>query len=143
MTHMKMYVIWGAVVLGLVAGGAWYWMGVENETALENVVVENTDTSAEAVTGSINSVVSEEITPTAGTYAMSEIATHNNASSCWSVVGGIVYDLTAWVKKHPGGSQAILSICGKDGTAAFNGKHGGDQKPEALLATFKIGVVAQ
>jgi cytochrome b involved in lipid metabolism len=141
---MKMYLILGGVALVLIAGGAWYWSTTQVLDDAEPMPsVESTDSSAETVTGAIGSVIAEETTPKAGTYTMAEVATHNNASSCWSVVGGVVYDLTAWVKKHPGGAQAILSICGKDGTQAFTGKHMGDQKPEAMLATFKIGVVTQ
>jgi cytochrome b involved in lipid metabolism len=68
---------------------------------------------------------------------------HADAASCYSVVNGSVYDLTNWITKHPGGQQAIKGLCGKDGTAAFTGKHGGQQKPETMLASFKIGVLAQ
>lgn len=137
-----MYLILGAVALVLIAGGIWLWMS--SQKVMEPIpLAENTDTSAEVVTGSIDSVVTEITTAKAGTYTMTEVATHNSQTSCWSVVSGVVYDLTAWVGKHPGGAQAILSICGKDGTAAFTGKHMGDQKPEAMLATFKIGVLAQ
>ena len=77
----------------------------------------------------------------ASVYTFAQIAEHKDAKSCWTAINGNVYELTAWIKQHPGGSQAILSICGKDGTAAFEGQHGGDKKPEAMLATFKIGTV--
>ncbi len=52
-----------------------------------------------------------------------------------------VYDLTAWINKHPGGRLAILAICGRDGSTAFNLKHGKSEKPNAKLITFKIGTV--
>lgn len=75
-------------------------------------------------------------------FTMSEVATHSSETSCYSVVNGSVYDLTTWIDKHPGGERAIKSICGKDGTDGFNGKHGGKPQPESMLATFKIGVLA-
>ena len=77
------------------------------------------------------------------TFSMVEVALHADATSCYSVVNGAVYDLTNWITKHPGGQQAIRGLCGKDGTSAFTGKHGGQQKPETTLAGFKIGVLAQ
>ncbi|MEI7709620.1 MAG: cytochrome b5 domain-containing protein [bacterium] len=40
---------------------------------------------------------------------------------------------------HPGGSQAILYLCGIDGTKAFNDQHGGQARPERELASFVIG----
>lgn len=78
-----------------------------------------------------------------GTYTMTQVSTHNSALSCWSAISGTVYDLTAWVGKHPGGKEAIQKLCGKDGTALFEGQHGGMEKQAAMLATFKIGTLAQ
>lgn len=72
-------------------------------------------------------------------YTLAQVAAHNGASSCWSAINGGVYDLTAWINQHPGGPQAILAICGKDGSAAFNNQHGGQRRPANELAGFKIG----
>lgn len=76
-------------------------------------------------------------------YTLAEIAAHATAASCWSAINGTVYDLTSWISQHPGGEGAILSICGKDGSAAFNNQHGGQSRPEKILATYKIGLLAQ
>jgi cytochrome b involved in lipid metabolism len=59
------------------------------------------------------------------------------------VVNGGVYDLTSWIGQHPGGSKAILGICGKDGSAAFNEQHSSQRRPANELAGFKIGVLAK
>jgi cytochrome b involved in lipid metabolism len=80
-------------------------------------------------------------TPSAGGYTLAQVATHNNRSSCWTAINGNVYDVTSWISRHPGGSDAILYLCGKDGSAAFNDQHGGQGRPESELASFKIGVV--
>lgn len=74
---------------------------------------------------------------------IADIQTHNTQASCWAAIDGSVYDLTAWIAKHPGGPQRIISICGTDATATFNGQHGGQEKAEAQLANFKIGVLSQ
>ena len=86
---------------------------------------------------------STSVTPTTNSYTLAQVATHNSQASCWSAISGKVYDLTAWISQHPGGSRAILSICGKDGTAAFTGKHGGQARPASELAGFDIGVLVQ
>ena len=52
-----------------------------------------------------------------------EVKKHNSASDCWSIIDGVVYDLTNWVDSHPGGSSRITAICGKDGTSNFLGQH--------------------
>lgn len=82
---------------------------------------------------------SSAITTTTGGFTMAKVSTHNSAQSCWTTISGNVYDLTSWIDQHPGGAQAILSLCGIDGTSAFLAQHGGQGKPERELATFLIG----
>jgi len=78
-----------------------------------------------------------------GTYTLAQIAQHSTSSSCWSAINGGVYDLTLWIGQHPGGQGTILSICGKDGSVAFNGQHGGQRRPTSELAGFQIGTLTQ
>ena len=73
------------------------------------------------------------------TYPLTEIQKHADATSCWTTINGGVYDLTDWVGKHPGGREAILSICGKDGSGAFNAQHGGAQLQQEILKGYKVG----
>ncbi len=80
-------------------------------------------------------------TPTVTSYTLAQVATHNTASNCWSVVNGGVYNLTSWIGQHPGGQSAIKSMCGLDASADFNGQHGGQARPVSELAGFKIGVL--
>ncbi len=68
-----------------------------------------------------------------------EVQKHNTGSDCWSVIKGEVYDLTSYVKDHPGGASLIKAICGKDGSAAFGGQHAGASKPKNILAAFALG----
>jgi cytochrome b involved in lipid metabolism len=78
-----------------------------------------------------------------GMFTMAQVATHNTASSCYSAINGIVYDLTTWINRHPGGAARILSICGKDGSSAFSGQHAGEPRPEQILAGFQVGALVQ
>jgi cytochrome b involved in lipid metabolism len=79
--------------------------------------------------------------PTVKTYTMAEVQKANNGNNCWSVVSGKVYNLTPFTPGHPGGEPAILSMCGKDGTAGFKAQHGGEAKPETVLAKYYLGVL--
>jgi cytochrome b involved in lipid metabolism len=72
-------------------------------------------------------------------YSLATVRKHRTATDCWSAVNGGVYNLTQWIGKHPGGSSAILSLCGKNGSAAFNGQHGGSAKVAAVLKPYRIG----
>jgi cytochrome b involved in lipid metabolism len=71
------------------------------------------------------------------------VAQRNTPESCWSVVDGSVYDLTAWIAKHPGGSSRIIGMCGRDASASFNGQHGGEGGPASFLAEYRLGELGQ
>ncbi len=74
-------------------------------------------------------------------FTLEQISAHKDASSCWSAINGSVYDLTSWIPNHPGGEQTILSLCGIDGSAGYNGQHGNSKKPAKVLGGFKVGVL--
>lgn len=76
-----------------------------------------------------------------GTYTMTDIATHNTESSCWAAVNSSVYDLTTWVSRHPGGSRAIVGLCGTNATSKFEAQHGGSRAAQAALVLLKIGTL--
>ncbi len=78
---------------------------------------------------------------TDGAYTMAQVAEHATAASCWSAINGDVYDLTTWIGKHPGGANAIRSICGQDGSAGFNNRHATTPDALATLPRFKIGTL--
>lgn len=100
--------------------------------------------SAKVQTGSTNTGTNTNTgTVTATSFTMAQVAQHASAASCYTVVSGSVYDVTAFVTKHPGGQSAIKSMCGVDGTAAFSAQHGGQGSPASTLAKYKIGVLVQ
>ena len=72
-------------------------------------------------------------------YTLAEVAQKNSAAECWVAIDGAVYNLTLWIRSHPGGSAAITQLCGTDGTAEFLGKHGGQSRPSSTLDGYLIG----
>ena len=54
-----------------------------------------------------------------------------------------IYDLTEWQKTHPGGTMAILSIGGKDGTEKFmnNPVHNIEKIEDNILTKYRIGIL--
>ena len=80
--------------------------------------------------------------PAAG-YTLEKVKANASATSCWTVIKGKVYDLTKWIGSHPGGENAILSLCGVDGSAAFASQHEGKSKPESRLAGYLLGPLAK
>jgi hypothetical protein len=80
-------------------------------------------------------------TPAATTagYTMAQVRANNTARSCWTAIDGVVYDLTRWISNHPGGSSAILFLCGTDGTNAFSAQHQNQARPAVRLDSYRLG----
>lgn len=80
--------------------------------------------------------------PVAGLTA-TEVAKHNTAGDCWTVVEGTVYNLTSYIAAHPGGAAPLTNLCGKDGSAAFSSQHGSQAAPASALAALAVGVLGE
>ena len=135
----------GVLLVGVVGVGVFM---MTKKEALSPTVSEPTPTTA--ATSSVGqsaeptpAMPSPKPTQAPGTFTLAQVALHNSSASCYTTINGMVYDVTAWIGRHPGGAQAILSLCGKDGSAAFNDQHGGQRRPEQELASFKIGTLIQ
>lgn len=75
----------------------------------------------------------------ASELTVDNVKLHNTSKDCWSIVDGKVYDLTPWIVKHPGGSKAIISMCGIDASESYNDEHSGQKRPANELAGFLLG----
>lgn len=91
----------------------------------------------------IDSQMQEQVTVKQGTYTLADVAKHASKDDCWSAINDGVYNLTSWIPRHPGGERAIEGLCGKDGSAAFNGQHGGGATQAQILTTMKVGTLVQ
>ena len=71
----------------------------------------------------------------------SEVAKHNTAADLWIVYKDGVYDITKFLKEHPGGEEVLLNLAGKDSTKCFD-DIGHSIEAIHLRETYKIGTVA-
>ena len=69
-----------------------------------------------------------------------EVSSHNTRDSCYIVINGLVYDVTEWLSKHPGGELVILNMCGVDCTDVFNAYHSTEIR-DKMLSPYHIGHV--
>lgn len=55
---------------------------------------------------------------------LSDVANHNTNGDGWIVINGVVWDVTDFAAKHPGGQEVIEEHLGKDGSETYNEIHG-------------------
>jgi len=152
MNKNLIYILVGSLLIIVIAGGFLFYLKnksieypaenqiqqeSQNQPITDSEIVNQITTSSELTTSTQSEKTEEKF------YTMEEVAKHNSRESCWTVIRGEVYDLTQWIDKHPGGADKILALCGKDGTQAFEKKHGGQEKPEKALEQFEIGKLKQ
>ncbi|MCJ1357592.1 MAG: hypothetical protein MMC33_007588 [Icmadophila ericetorum] len=65
-----------------------------------------------------------------------EVSKNNNAESCWIVLYGTVYDVSGFLRHHPGGSKIILQLAGHDATEKYDPVH-----PPGILETHSSEIL--
>jgi len=85
--------------------------------------------------------LSEQASAFAGKhFTLDEIQKHNKKDDCWIIIGGEVYDVTNYLKDHPGGATPIVCYSGGvDATAIFDLVHAQDAKE--IKERYLIGKV--
>ncbi|MED6235550.1 hypothetical protein ATANTOWER_028873 [Ataeniobius toweri] len=69
-----------------------------------------------------------------------EVAHHCTKDSCWVLLGTRVYDVTAFLRMHPGGEALIRSRAGKDLTWEMEGPpHRHSPNARRWLEQYYIG----
>lgn len=76
-------------------------------------------------------------------YDISEVVVHNDEDSgYWVVIDGAVYDVTVFVRAHPGGFAVLRAYAGMDATTAYRTvRHDVHPEVQSLLALWRIGTV--
>lgn len=115
---------------------------IQEPVTEEDLIEEDVDPIVQETSEEINVVFEEE---TVQGITRDEIAQNSDANSCWVAWRGEVYDLTSWLRQHPGGAPAILPYCGtvEEFEAAFQERHNsGGTRDDGLLRNEPIGVLA-
>ena len=73
--------------------------------------------------------------------SLAEVAVHTSEDDAWVIIEGLVYDVSEWHEDHPGGSEILLELAGKDATALFAAVQ---HSPDAIAerARFLVGRLA-
>lgn len=76
-------------------------------------------------------------------YSLEEIRRHNTATDCWIIIEKRVYNVTKWLKHHPGGFLPLLYSAGQDCSSIFEAFHPFPWIRNKVLPTFYIGDVEE
>lgn len=49
-------------------------------------------------------------------FSRAEVAKHNTEDDCWIIIDGSVFNVSTFAQLHPGGSQILIELGGKDVT---------------------------
>ena len=76
-------------------------------------------------------------------YSLEEIKPNNakDGAPCWLIYKNKVYDVTDYLKEHPGGPELVTEWGGKDSTKAFDDA-GHSIDAINMLKPYKIGELA-
>ncbi|VFR03375.1 unnamed protein product [Cuscuta campestris] len=72
--------------------------------------------------------------------SMREVKQHQTEGSMWTVLKGSVYNITPYMKFHPGGIDMLMKAVGKDCTPLFNKYHAW-VNAEFLLEKCLVGIL--
>ena len=140
-----------ALVVGLVLIGGGLVFVLTGDDTEDTVVFDQTVQSEVPETPQQTEQTQEQPETVLTEITAQEVAQHNTADDCWTIIDGSVYDITSYVNRHPGGN-AIELACGVDGTSLFtqrstnDGEQIGSGTPhspnaERQLSTYLIGTL--
>jgi len=69
------------------------------------------------------------------------LATKKSINECWIAYDGVVYDVTGWIAKHPGGIRAIMSCAGHDASSVMKSLHTPKTLKTYMNRVRKVGML--
>lgn len=79
-------------------------------------------------------------------YTLNELAAHNSEADCWMAIEDNIYDLTAYIAKHPTPPSVLVPYCGTEATSGMRTKgYGRDHSEYAwtALREYHVGQLAK
>ena len=69
---------------------------------------------------------------------LEEVSKHNTPNDCWTVYKGVVYNISPFLKFHPGGVDEALKAAGRDCTSLYDKYHPW-VNADAVLGKLRLG----
>ncbi|KAI8514315.1 fatty acid desaturase [Branchiostoma belcheri] len=68
-----------------------------------------------------------------------DVRSHDNKDDMWFVIDGLVYDVTHWAKRHPGGAKILRHYAGQDASEAWLSFHNDKALVQKYMKPLCIG----
>ncbi|BCR91640.1 putative cytochrome b5 reductase [Aspergillus chevalieri] len=73
-------------------------------------------------------------------YTIKDLASHKSRDDLWIAIHGKVYNITPYIRDHPGGPDVLLDTAGTDATEAYD-EVGHSEDADEILQTYYIGTL--
>ncbi|KAL4786959.1 hypothetical protein BJX76DRAFT_364454 [Aspergillus varians] len=73
-------------------------------------------------------------------YTTKDVAGHKTRDDLWVAINGKVYDITPYVRDHPGGPDLLIEVAGTDATEAYE-DIGHSEDADEILRSYLIGTL--
>ena len=60
----------------------------------------------------------KEVDASLDCFTVDQVATHCDRTDRWIIIDGLIYDVTSWARKHPGGEKIISGHAGHDASVS-------------------------
>ena len=80
----------------------------------------------------------------AARVTLQDLADHAQAGDCWLAIDGEVYDVSAYVERHPAEPEVLLAWCGREASEAYHTKLRGrdhSERADAMLPNYRVGTL--
>ncbi|KAI0117683.1 hypothetical protein GGR51DRAFT_262805 [Nemania sp. FL0031] len=71
-------------------------------------------------------------------FTAKEVAAHNTATDVWMTIHGEVYNVTEYLRDHPGGAELLVDVAGKDASEEFDNA-GHSEDASEIMAEYRVG----
>ncbi|KAH6625119.1 hypothetical protein C7974DRAFT_313094 [Boeremia exigua] len=79
------------------------------------------------------------------TYSAADVAAHSTRDDLWMTIQGkgasAVYNVTDYVRDHPGGVDVLIDVAGKDATEEYV-ETGHSEDADEIMARYAVGIAA-
>lgn len=74
-------------------------------------------------------------------YTLDEVSKHDKEDDLWIIIHNGIYNVTKFLKEHPGGEEVLLELAGRDATECFDAI-GHSTEAVQLRDMYKVGDVS-